>query len=263
MIELGFPFLKVRLFSIGRLPPDAPEVTVTLSADLRDALTRHLAVRVDSAGPRVRDPNQPARPTSNKAWALHKTWYAAILELARCSRARADPALRRARAGHAAQGAGGGALLLHRCCRSHSDPHGRSGHGGSRSAVRLCPDHGQRGQQAETLRDILARLGLIADVMVCPNRGRDVAPFLTACAAHIEGVDLVLHLHTKKSPQDSELAGWGAFLFDNLIGTPDVVCSILHLFDSEETGLVYSGSPAPHRHNSQLGHMTFLPRGIC
>ena len=95
--------------------------------------------------------------------------------------------------------------------------------------------------KAETLRAIVARLGLTADVMICPNRGRDVAPFLTACAAHIEGVDLVLHLHTKKSLHDSELAGWGAFLFDNLIGSPDVVCSILHLFDSEETGMVYSG----------------------
>jgi lipopolysaccharide biosynthesis protein len=101
-------------------------------------------------------------------------------------------------------------------------------------------------EKATTLRAMVARLGLTADVMVCPNRGRDVAPFLTACARHIDSTDLVLHLHTKKCPHSGGgLAGWGAFLLDNLIGTPEVVASILHLFDHEETGMVYSGHLRP------------------
>src|SRR5690606_13615430 len=46
LISQGFPFLKVQLFSIGQLAPDGPEAAALLPADLRDALTRHLAVRV-------------------------------------------------------------------------------------------------------------------------------------------------------------------------------------------------------------------------
>ena len=64
LLELGFPFLKVQLFSLGRLAPDAPEVAALLPAALSDALTRHLAGRVESAGPRVCDPNQPRSPLS-------------------------------------------------------------------------------------------------------------------------------------------------------------------------------------------------------
>ena len=234
----------MQLFSTGGLAPDAPEVAALLSADVRDALTRHLAVRVEMAGPRVCDPNQPARPTSNMGGRFTKhgvlqSWNLPdaaaptlilpfeelvpatprkVLAVVHCFYADVAEAIlaRMADPGMAAAGA--------------------------QFVFALTTDSAKK---AEMLRDIVARLGLTADVMVCPNRGRDVAPFLTACAAHIGGVDLVLHLHTKKSPQDSEFAGWGAFLFDNLIGTPDVVCSILHLFDSEETGMVYSGHLRP------------------
>jgi lipopolysaccharide biosynthesis protein len=244
LINSGFPFLKVQLFSIGRLAPDTPEMAALLSADLRAALIRHLAVRVERAAPRVCDPNQPARPTSNRRGRFTKQGVLQSWNLPDA----ASPTLilpfeelvpatpRRILAVVHCFYIDVAEAILTRM----ADP--RMAAAGAQFVFALTTDSADK---AETLRDIVARLGLIAEVMVCPNRGRDVAPFLTACAAHIEGVDLVLHLHTKKSLQDSQLTSWGAFLFDNLIGTPDVVCSILHLFDNEETGMVYSGHLRP------------------
>jgi lipopolysaccharide biosynthesis protein len=240
LIELGFPFLKVRLFSTGRLAPDAPEVGALLPAHLRTALARHLAVRIETAAPRMGDPNQPARPTFNvggrftdrgvlQSWNLPDAAAPTlivpfegvvpatprkVLAVVHCFYTDVAETIltRMADSGMAAAGA--------------------------RFVFALTTDSADK---AAALRAIVARLGLAAEVMVCPNRGRDVAPFLSACAEHMKGVDLVLHLHTKKSPHDSELAPWGAFLLDNLVGAPDVVASILHLFECEKTGLVYSG----------------------
>jgi lipopolysaccharide biosynthesis protein len=244
LIKLGFPFLKVQLFSIGLLAPDASEVAVLLSADLRDVLIRHLAVRIERGASRVRDPNRPARPTSNMRGRFTKhgvlqSWNlpdAAAPTLILPFDDLVPPTPRKVLAVVHCFYTDVAEAILTRM----ADPSMAAA--GAQFVFALTTDSAGK---AETLRDVVARLGLTADVMVCPNRGRNVAPFLTACAAHIGGVDLVLHLHTKKSPQDRELAGWGAFLFDNLIGTPDVVCSILHLFDSEETGMVYSGHLRP------------------
>jgi lipopolysaccharide biosynthesis protein len=240
LIELGFPFLKVQLFSIGRLAPDAPEVAALLPAHLRAALARHLAVRVETAGLRSGDPNQPAQPTFNvegrftdrgvlQSWNLPDAAAPTlILPFERLVPATPRQVLAVVHCFYIDVAE----IILTRM----ADPGMAAA--GARFVFALTTDTSDK---AAALRAIVARLGLAAEVMVCPNRGRDVAPFLSACAARIGGADLVLHLHTKRSPHDSELAPWGAFLLDNLIGTPDVVASILHLFEFDDTGLVYSG----------------------
>jgi lipopolysaccharide biosynthesis protein len=244
LIDLGFPFLKVQLFGIGRLAVEAPEVAALLPADLRGALNRHLAVRIGSTAPRICDPNQPARPALKvrgrfsdrgvlQSWNLPDA-AAPTLILPFEGLVPATP--RKVLAVVHCFYTDVAETILTRM----ADPGMAAA--GARFVLALTTDSAEK---AATLRAIVARLGLTADVMVCPNRGRDVAPFLTACAAHNRDVDLILHLHTKKSPQDIRLAGWGAFLFKNLIGTPEVVTSILHLFDNEETGMVYSGHLRP------------------
>lgn len=79
------------------------------------------------------------------------------------------------------------------------------------------------------------------DILVCENRGRDVAPFLTACARCLRNHDLVLHLHTKKSPHDGNLREWGGYLFDCLFGSPKIIRSTMQLFDNPSLGLVFPG----------------------
>lgn len=71
------------------------------------------------------------------------------------------------------------------------------------------------------------------DVLVVKNIGRDVAPFLTACKPIWESSDLVLHLHTKRSPHVSWGDEWRRYLIRHTIGSPVVVQSVIDYFDTD------------------------------
>ena len=68
------------------------------------------------------------------------------------------------------------------------------------------------------------------EVRIVPNRGRDVAAKLVGFATVHDRYEYVLHLHTKRSPHASGLAGWRGYLLDTLIGSPEVVCGIFEAF---------------------------------
>lgn len=78
------------------------------------------------------------------------------------------------------------------------------------------------------------------DVRVCPNVGRDIAPMLVEFRHVFEQYEIFLHVHSKKSPHDSRYEGWREFLLDNLLGSPDVVRSVLRLFAEPDVGIVFS-----------------------
>lgn len=89
--------------------------------------------------------------------------------------------------------------------------------------------------KAEELRSMLPT----ATVHVMPNRGRDIAPkivgFAPAHAAH----DIVLHLHTKRSPHRDDLRGWLGHILDSLLPSTDGVDAILTAFtERERLGMV-------------------------
>lgn len=86
----------------------------------------------------------------------------------------------------------------------------------------------------------IATYGLNGQAILCQNRGRDVAPFLIEGAQYLGDAEIILHLHTKKSPHDSVYAGWGDFLRTNLIGSRDIALSILQLMAESPVGLVFS-----------------------
>jgi hypothetical protein len=88
-----------------------------------------------------------------------------------------------------------------------------------------------------------SRLGGIATyrVLVCENRGRDVAPLFRACETYLDNHELILHLHTKKSPHDPQLELWGDYLYACLVGTGEVIRSIMLMFDEPQMGLVHAG----------------------
>lgn len=77
-------------------------------------------------------------------------------------------------------------------------------------------------------------LNLTSDVRVVPNSGRDIAPFIVGTADIWQNYDLVLHLHTKNSPHISWGANWRRYLLDQLMGTPDLVNSVLREFEKDE-----------------------------
>lgn len=68
------------------------------------------------------------------------------------------------------------------------------------------------------------------EVRVMPNRGRDVAPKLVGFAAAHDQYDYVLHLHTKLSAHEWQLAGWRGYLLDTLLGSPGVIHGVFEAF---------------------------------
>lgn len=68
------------------------------------------------------------------------------------------------------------------------------------------------------------------EVCVTPNRGRDIAPKLVGFGDAHGRYDLVLHLHSKVSSHAGFLRPWRSYLFETLMGSPEVVRSILEAF---------------------------------
>lgn len=67
-------------------------------------------------------------------------------------------------------------------------------------------------------------------VTVVPNRGRDVAPKLYGFGGAHYDYEYVLHVHTKQSPHDDRLAGWRGYLYETLLGSPEVIRGVFAAF---------------------------------
>ena len=93
-------------------------------------------------------------------------------------------------------------------------------------------------------REIEARTAIWSkgrvEIRVLPNRGRDIGAKFVGFRDVYDSYDLFLHLHLKKSPHGgAPLARWRDYLFDNLLGSPDIAGSILSLFDDPRLGIVF------------------------
>ena len=95
---------------------------------------------------------------------------------------------------------------------------------------RLCitTDNDKKNQE---ITKILKAKGIAEyRIITCRNRGRDIAPMLIEFREEFDKCKYALHIHTKKSPHDSELRGWSDYLYQNLLGNINVVESILSIF---------------------------------
>lgn len=78
------------------------------------------------------------------------------------------------------------------------------------------------------------------DVRVVPNRGRDLAPFIVGCRDLWFDCDLLLHVHTKKSPHITWGDEWRRYLFDQTMGSRGLVNAVLRRFvDELDLGCLY------------------------
>lgn len=77
------------------------------------------------------------------------------------------------------------------------------------------------------------------EVRVFENRGRDIAPTFVGFKDIYKDYDLCVHIHSKKSPHDSTLAGWGEYLYKSLLGSTEIVSGILHIMEQEKVGVVF------------------------
>lgn len=69
------------------------------------------------------------------------------------------------------------------------------------------------------------------EVRIVPNRGRDIAPKLVSFSDVYGRYDYVLYMHGKRSAHANVLSPWRHFLLESLLGTPQVVTSVLHAFE--------------------------------
>ncbi|NVZ62046.1 methyltransferase domain-containing protein [Pseudomonas gingeri] len=88
---------------------------------------------------------------------------------------------------------------------------------------------------------VLGRQGIDCyELRVCPNRGRNFAPWLVEYRQQIRSHDLMLHLHTKKSLRTGEdQKSWRTHLFNCLLGSSAVVELIRGIYrDRPQAGVI-------------------------
>ena len=86
------------------------------------------------------------------------------------------------------------------------------------------------------------------EVRLVPNRGRDMAPKLTAFTDRYGEFELILFLHSKKTEFSSAGEGWRELLLGGLCGSDRVVTSICALFEADPAlGLVFPQHHEPIR----------------
>lgn len=77
-------------------------------------------------------------------------------------------------------------------------------------------------------------------VRVFENRGRNIAPAFVGFRKVLLQYKYFVHLHTKKSYPDSVLDGWREYLFETLLGSKEIVNSILYILSRKDVGIVFA-----------------------
>lgn len=94
--------------------------------------------------------------------------------------------------------------------------------------------------------NVLSRLPQLTalHVRTVPNRGRDIAPLLVTFRDEILALDLICHVHTKKSLHDGrEQTGWRQYLFGSLFGSRERLSWIFGMFQANPAlGMIYPES---------------------
>lgn len=110
----------------------------------------------------------------------------------------------------------------------------------------------------------LAELGRPGEVRVAAsNRGRDISAFLIGCRDVLEdpSVELVVKLHSKRSPQVGGMAGrsFSALLLDNLLPSPGHAAQLVERF-ARDPRLGIAVPPMVHAWYPTLGRAWFTNR---
>ncbi|MCD9005798.1 polysaccharide biosynthesis protein [Luteimonas sp. XNQY3] len=91
------------------------------------------------------------------------------------------------------------------------------------------------------------------EIACVPNRGRDIAPLLVTFREALLGLDIVGHLHSKKSLYTGSVQNrWRSYLVESLLGDRDRIAWQLGMFAAEPTlGMIY---PESHETVPLWGH---------
>lgn len=89
----------------------------------------------------------------------------------------------------------------------------------------------------KSIEQALSRNPLV-EVIALKNKGRDILPWLTIADEKLSDYDLVLKLHTKKTPHQPELAGWRNQLYWQLMDKDFCKQTLQAFADNKNLGLV-------------------------
>ena len=106
-------------------------------------------------------------------------------------------------------------------------------------------------------------------VEVVANKGRDVMPFIMQMKDYIHKYEYICHIHTKKSLHNDVGDIWRKYLYDNLIGSREIINQIFYLFEShQDIGVIFPENMANLRmhlvwgENKQYGEWLFKKMNI-
>jgi 2-polyprenyl-3-methyl-5-hydroxy-6-metoxy-1,4-benzoquinol methylase/glycosyltransferase involved in cell wall biosynthesis len=98
-------------------------------------------------------------------------------------------------------------------------------------------------EKLELIKKIFSELTNLKslEVVRTDNRGRDLFPMLVGVGNKLVQHELVLHIHTKRSPHNIwELAGWRRYLFESLLGNSRRIAAIFEQFmQDKEIGILF------------------------
>ena len=78
------------------------------------------------------------------------------------------------------------------------------------------------------------------EIIVVKNKGRDMLPFLYQFKNRIHYYKYICHIHTKKSDFSEYGKVWRRYLYDNLLGSSQIITEILAVFEeNEKIGMIY------------------------
>lgn len=78
------------------------------------------------------------------------------------------------------------------------------------------------------------------EIMICPNKGRDIAPFLMQMKNKVLEYKYLCHIHAKKSIHTDFGDKWRKYLLDKLLGSYTIVKNIINEFDIDKNiGIMY------------------------
>ena len=78
------------------------------------------------------------------------------------------------------------------------------------------------------------------EIAVVENRGRDVLPFLMQMRDVLRQYDYICHIHTKKSLYSGIGDIWRTYLYENLLGSREIVSEIFELLkEGKRFGIVF------------------------
>ena len=79
------------------------------------------------------------------------------------------------------------------------------------------------------------------EIKIVENKGRDILPFIIQMKKKIKNYKYFCHIHTKKSKHDINLGGnWRNYLYENLLGSKEIVSQILNDFENiEKLGFIF------------------------